>query len=164
MKFYIVSVVLIVTLFGCGSREKRKPSEKPPITIVSLPALSWTDTLKGDTGVRLAKFDYYLVKCDGFDSSGIRAGIDRFARNIQATQPNSYAQYNMLFFKESEETNEKNLVADKDIIDAYSTKHDLIYEFVWNYNELIGIYKYSNGLIINPESTIRIDDANSSVH
>jgi|ERR1700722_6002661 len=164
MKIHNAVSILVIFFFGCGSREKYRPNEKSRVVIVNLPALSWVDTLKDASKARLTKVDYFLVKCERLDSIEIRVAIDRFSRNVQATNPNSYSQYNMLYFRETAETNEKNLAADKDMIDTYSTKHDLIYEYVWKYNKLMGVYQYENGLIINPKATIKIEDANQSGH
>ena len=164
MKLSSAIFVLMIVLIGCHSREKNEYKGKSELPIVKLIKLSWTDTSKTETGSRIASVDYYLVRCEGFDSVEIRAGIDRFAKSSQAAKPCRYPQCNMLYFRATDETNEKNLYADKDLIDRYSMDHDLMFEYQWDHNDLIGVYEYLNGLIINPKATIIIKDVNSSVH
>jgi hypothetical protein len=158
LKIHILIWVFGIVLFSCNFNEKLKPNVKPSLAIVKLSNLSWIDSSKTDTGFRIAKFDYFLVKCDGFDSDEIKTGIDHFAKDLEARSPCRYAQCDMLYFKETGETNEKKLKDDKDLIDTYSTKHDLIWLYDWSYNKLIGVSQYSNGLIVNPKATIFIQD------
>ncbi len=100
----------------------------------------------------------------GSDSSEVRAGIEQFAKTAEAVEPCPYSQCNMLYFRATKETNEKSLYADKDLIDTYSMDHDLMFEYVWDHNKLIGVNEFVNGLIINPEATIIIKDVDGSAH
>jgi len=154
----------ICILFSCNLGIRDKPIKSKQVLITYLPELSWIDSAGVNTGIRISKVDYFLVKCDGFDSTEINAEIARYAKALHIERPCPYPQCNMLFFRETEVTNPKNLAADKDLIDTYSAKHDLMFEYVWNYKELQGAYQYSDGLIVNPKATIIIKDVRGSKH
>jgi|GEM_PF-4673685 len=157
-------LLFLSTLFICRCNGKAKQYVSTSVPIRQLNFLSWTDSAKTSSGFRIAKFDYFLVKGDGFDSGEIRIGIDRFARDLAQKEPCHCAQWDMLFFKETGKTNEAELKKDKDLIDTYSTKHDLIWMYDWSYDHLISTLQYSDGLIINPKSSIYIQNMDHSTH
>lgn len=138
-------VFLIPLLIHC--------SDSNNITIVPLEVLNQIDTLNG----RTYKFDFFLV--NGYvDNKRSRMVIDSFVVKHKGDYPLKFDQYDMTFYKYSEETNVKNIIANPRVIDRYSQQHDLIYGYSWINGKLVSRMKWKNGEVVDPKGTITVED------
>jgi hypothetical protein len=64
----------------------------------------------------------------------------------------------MMFYKESDKTNVKNLSDNPRDLYRYSQDHDLIYEYFWMNGAFLARHKFKNGEIVEPKKSITIED------
>lgn len=107
------------------------------ISIVPLSMFNYTDTIMDRGKLIISKGEYFLVK-EYTDNMKNESLIDSFAHKNTAVGISNYANYSMLFYKESGQTNIKHLKEHPKDIDRYSRDHDWIYEYSWLYEKFIG--------------------------
>jgi len=87
--------------------------------------------------------------------------IDKLADSIyKAKKLNGDNYLTLIFFKESNSTNEELLKKNQKYITKYNIDDDLVYTYVWDIkSNLYGVrFKYKNGLIIEPKGHIMVKD------
>ena len=128
------------------------------LSISPLPMLDIRDSLEVDGIKTFSRADYYLVK--GFrDTKNSELIIDSFVARKKAGDLDKYSNYAIVFFKESSQTNERNIIeSQKKVIDRYSNDHDAIYEYDWNNGKFLTRFKIKNGLIVSPNHNIKVID------
>ncbi|HWD87924.1 MAG TPA: hypothetical protein VG367_07350 [Mucilaginibacter sp.] len=116
------------------------------IKIISLKELDYTDTSKDKTIT--SRFDHYLVHGYTENKASI-AYIDRFIKQIPATNFKKYTRYTITIFKESPETNGITISNYKktEAIPFYG-KNDLILEYCWENGVYLARHKYKNDKLI----------------
>jgi hypothetical protein len=119
------------------------------IVIDHLTMLDHLDTMIDRGSIVLNKSEFYLVK--GYEEKKqFSRYIDSFAMKLDSNAK-KYTDYNIIFYKESSETNRKNIIAYPRIIDRYSQEHDWIYQYSWSNGKFLLKWKIKNGEIIEPK-------------
>ena len=128
------------------------------LSISPLPMLDIRDSLEVDGIKTFSRADYYLVK--GFrDTKNSELFIDSFVARRKASDLDKYSNYAIVFFKESSQTNERNIIeSQKKVIDRYSNDHDEIYEYRWAKGSFLAKNKIKNGIIVKPKNDIKVSD------
>jgi hypothetical protein len=120
--------------------------------------LDIVDSMSVDGKKTFHRADYYLVK-DYTDSKSTVNFIDSVINTNKAGNLGEYSDYAMIFFKESSQTNEQNIIESRQkVIDRYSIDHDEIYEYRWSNGKFLAKYEVGNGVILNPRNSIKIFD------
>ena len=143
----------VTILLGVSCRHSQQK-----LSISPLPMLDVGDSLEVDGIKTFSRADYYLVK--GFrDTKNSELFIDSFVAREKAGDLQKYSNYAIVFFKESSQTNERNIIeSQKKVIDRYSNDHDAIYEYDWNNGKFLTRFKIKNGLIVSPNHNIKVTD------
>lgn len=157
MKIRMIEVIALLILVASCSNGQEK------IAIVPLTMLNYTDTsyLRGDA--MLAKSDFFLVLNfkDNYES---QVFLDNFIKQKRDVIFSDYDQYSIVFFKESKETNVKNLSEDKRVLFRYSNQHDRIYEYHWITGKFISRWKIKNGEIVDPKNEVILKPIQDSIN
>jgi len=131
---------------------------KQKMSIVPLNMLNVTDSLIVEGKKVVSRTEYYLVK-EYIDTKKSEKFIDSFVSTNKAANLKEYSSYIIFFFKESSQTNERNIIeSQKKVIDRYSNDHDAIYEYDWNNGKFLTRFKIKNGLIVSPNHNIKVTD------
>jgi len=143
----------VTILLGVSCRHSQQK-----LSISPLPMLDVGDSLEVDGIKTFSRADYYLVK--GFrDTKNSELFIDSFVAREKAGDLQKYSNYAIVFFKESSQTNERNIIeSQKKVIDRYSNDHDEIYEYRWAKGSFLAKYKIKNGIIVKPKNDIKVSD------
>lgn len=136
--------------WGCSRSQQ-------PISIVPLPMLHYTDSTMDRGKQVIYKSEFYLVKNFREDKT-TEALIDRFVNYKKDKQFQKYSDYKMIFYKESDQTNLKNILANRRIIDRYSQENDWIYCYKWSNGKFLSRWKIRNGEIIDPKNDIKVEN------
>lgn len=131
------------------------------ISIVPLKMLNYIDTMRDGKIIPISKRDFYLVR-KYVESKATEKFIDSFVEKNKDKNLSKYATYGIVLYKESSETNIKTIQANPRVIDRYSQQNDMIYEYSWTAGKFGIRFKYKNGEIIEPKSTIIIRDIQES--
>lgn len=144
LKISILGLIMLVAYANCTPR---------PVTIVQIPSITFIDTVNGNS----VKAEYFIIQNFSENLTTTRA-IDSFISYNLGDNHKKYIQYDMIFYKESNETTLANVIADRKIIDRYSQNHDLVYSFSWMKGKLIKKFRFKNGKIVDPDSSVIIED------
>lgn len=149
MRNYSIICFFVIAISLCSCKTE-------PLLITPLEMLSRVDTPSFDGKKVSTKVDVYLVS--GYDdNSKTRIAIESFIDKNKKDNFLKYMQYEMIFYKESSETNPKNIIANPRIIDRYSQKHDLIYASIWMGGKHLVTEKWKNGEIISPNKKVFVE-------
>jgi len=150
-KRLIIFFLSVFVLESCDHSQQK-------LSISPLPMLDIRDSLEVDGIKTFSRADYYLVK--GFrDTKNSELFIDSFVARKKAGDLDKYSNYAIVFFKESSQTNERNIIeSQKKVIDRYSNDHDEIYEYRWAKGSFLAKYKIKNGIIVKPKNDIKVSD------
>lgn len=150
LTFRIPSILIllfcsILKLTACAQKEANAS-----ISITRIPAFKETDTSLNDDKMLIYKNELFLVTNFVDDSMSVKA-LDSFVARTRETDIGHYTQYKMIFYKESSETNMKNIAENRRILDRYSQQHDMIYAYEWWKGDTFFLKKkFVNGDWINP--------------
>lgn len=108
------------------------------------------DTIYSDNQLRVYKSKKYLIQGYG-DDKNIEAVIDSFAFKERRDDVQSYTQYTLVFYKESQETNIENIKKNSKVLDRYSQNHDMIFTYEWWGDTNLTKHKFRNGELIEPD-------------
>jgi len=97
------------------------------LNITSLPSFTITDTVNHPAGMKRELFILHHYS----GSKKHRAFIDSFARQQHEKYP-GFALHQLMFYKRSSKTNERELARDYKIIDRYSQNHDWVFSYEWD--------------------------------
>lgn len=148
-KNYLIICFFIIAISLCSCKTE-------PLLITPLEMLSHEYITNFDGKKLTTKFDVFLVS--GYvDNSKTRMAIDSFIDKNKRGNFLKYMQYEMIFYKESSETNPKNIIANPRIIDRYSQQHDLIYASKWMGGKHLVTEKWKNGDIISPNKKVFVE-------
>lgn len=124
------------------------------ISIIPLEILDYIDT--STTNGKKFKSDHFLVS--GYvDDKRSQIIIDSFIIKHKKDYPIKFYQYDMIFYKESNKTNIKNILANPKFTDGYAVWPDLIFSYSWSNGKLVSTLKWKNGDIVS-EGKIRVED------
>lgn len=151
MKLFVTALLLFNTFINVRCQNNA-------IQIVRIEALCKIDTVIEKRGTTLLKSEAFLVQnyCENSSSNKV---IANFVNNIKDSSINSYGDYAISFYKESEKTTLKEIKENLKIIDRYSNQNDLI--FIYHYSSAVkgwNRYKLKNGEVIEPKAEISIED------
>ena len=104
MKFnFICTFIITVVLTGCSSK---------PVSITSLEMLNSIDSSNFEGKKIRYKVDFFLV--DGYQNDdNTRKILDSFIEKHKVVDFTKVDQYEMIFYKESAETNSKNILSSR---------------------------------------------------
>ena len=100
----------------------------------------------------------YIVK-NYSDHKKSQMQIDSFAMNLGNKNQTRYNSYLLMFYRESAITNLKNLKENPRDLDRYSDIKDHRLDYHWSGGTFLGKMKYRNGVMIDPKSNIKLEDA-----
>jgi hypothetical protein len=146
----IIASFILVALLSCISNKHRM--EIRPFTV-----LNKIDTIHNEKGDAVYKFDCFLVT-NFKDNKQSERLIDSFVTKNKAADFNSYTQYEMLFYKQSEITNPNHIKENPRDLDRYSQNNDWIYQYTWFNGGNFTRFKIRNGQIIEPSKKVIITD------
>lgn len=140
----LISIALIVFL-SCKNKVKNDADN----IIKELDFLKKVDTLRIAEKISLHQSRYYIVD-KNIEEKDRDTLIKVFVQKFNNTLSDTLVAFDLLFYKESETTNESHLKSDPRDLDRYSQDNDL----VWNYflnktKKQISGFKFKEGKIIN---------------
>jgi len=141
---------LTLFLYSCTSAQKE-------ITIEPLKMLNNIDTFMDRGKMVISKFDYYLIS-NYRDNKRTQNFIDSFVQQHKDSSIAKYSHYNIVFYRESSETNVKNILANPRVIDRYSQENDWIYSYHFINGKFLSRWKVKKGEIIEPKNNIVVED------
>jgi hypothetical protein len=144
------TLVAILFLTSCSSNAQK-------LKFTRVDKLSIIDTNIVADKKLISKEENYMVENYKDDSTSLRL-IDSFVNKNKDIALNKYSNYNLAFYKKSDQTNIENISKNKRIIDRYSNEHDLLYRYFWYQGKFIMRYKYKDGEIIEPKNDIILKD------
>jgi hypothetical protein len=139
-----------VNFCGCSNAHKK-------LLIVHLPARDYIDTSHFRGKQAISKIAYYIVQGYKNNKRNEKA-IDSLVTKIRDPNFSDYSHYEVVLYKESDQTNVKNIEAFPRVIDRYSQDHDWIYSYKWSDGQLLYKWKIKKGEIIKPKQNIRLED------
>lgn len=147
---FVWSVGMCLTFWSCSNAQKK-------LIIVPLHSLENIDTSQFRGKMAISKMSFYLVQ--GYKNNKVtERSIDDFVHRNKDSNWLNYSQYQVIFYKESNETNVKNIKAFPRVIVRYSQDHDWIYSYKWSDGQFLYKWKIKNGKIIKPKQSIRLED------
>jgi len=102
-----------------------------------------------------------FIICSKYKKAKRDTLISQFVQQQLLLCKEDYSQINFYFYKESSYTNPKHLQEHPRDLDRYSQNNDFIWEYNWlQKGNLLLSYQYKKGKIVNPSSTIKVEDIN----
>lgn len=150
MKFYIVSIFLLLSCLNNRNDPKSIHARQ------FYPFKNSINTTFINNITFIAKEEYFIIS-NYQEGDATDFFIDSFANKNKDIYFSKYDSYSMVFYKESEFTNEEYVAKNPRTIDRYSNDNDLIYRYVWDKKGLYHKAKYKNGVLINPGGIITIE-------
>ena len=143
------SLLLVGAAFaGCTSGKN--------ISFIRLTMLDHADTGIHNGSQYINKTDFYLVQNY---SKEAEPAINRFVQKNKDPQLQKYAHYEMFFYKESAETNVKNIQANRRVLVRHSQENDWIFSYRWSNGKSMPRWKLIKGELVEPStSNITITD------
>lgn len=151
---YIV-VVVIITLF-CSCKNDGEEIEIIPFTLLNEEK---TSVDRGDT--LYFKSEYFLIR-NYHDGNDLDTMLQKFVDSHIDSTIKKYTQYDIVFYKESEITNEAHLKQRPRDLDRYSQQHDLLFDYCWRNGSFSRRYEYKNGQTKGADDIIVKDIEESS--
>jgi hypothetical protein len=153
-KVAVVNIILYigmsVNFWSCSSAQKK-------LVIVPLPTRDYIDTSYFRGKQAISKIAYYIVQ--GYkNNKRTEKLIDSLVPKIRDSNFSDYSHYEVVLYKESNQTNIKNIKAFPRVIDRYSQDHDWIYSYKWSEGQLLYKWKIKKGKIIKPKQNIKLED------
>lgn len=152
------SIFLITIFFGCVQK-KNGSSGKNSKPIIIHEFFPYYDSAlivtNGDSSKD--KLDFFLVKNyeDNLNSDSV---IEEFTKNHKNPTWQKYNSYQMIFYKETQITNDTSIKNHAHNLDRYSQDHDWIFSYSWSNGELIRKRKIVNGEYVDSSGKITIED------
>ncbi|MDT3405427.1 hypothetical protein [Mucilaginibacter terrae] len=147
MKKLILLISSIYFICSCQSQSIFK--------IVPFKVLNYLDTTKENNRVSITKMDVFLIK-DYRDTKNFDKYLSNYINKHKASDYKRYANYLMVFYRETERTNLKGNSYSTDIVKKYSRMEDMVRGAIWVNGKLIGIEKFEDGQPV-------LDDSDTSV-
>lgn len=136
-KFYLCIVSFLLTIISCKSTDET-------LSIIPFQMQNSVDSIMNGNDVVIDKFDYFLVQ--NYSSNNIVAeDIRHYAELNKAADYKKFTHYKMLFYKNSNRTNIKNINRNPKIADRYVMEDDLIYQLEWQNGIFFKMTKFVNG-------------------
>ena len=126
-------------------------------SIIPLKILNYVDTTIDRGEQIISKTDFFLVQ-NFQDGKLTEDYIDKFVETHKDSNLNKYAQYTIVFYKESERTTLANITANKRIIDRYSQENDWIYSYRWSNGKFLSKWEIRDGELVDPKDNIIIEN------
>jgi len=133
---FLLSIIVFSIVFNFCTQKKS--------SIFEVEALREIDTTDG----RITRFDLFLVR-DYDNDENVRHQIEAVVQGHYIAKTDTLYQYDMTFYKESDITNSSKLIEDPKLLDRYSQKQDLIYNFSWMKGKLVSKMKFENGKAVD---------------
>ena len=134
------------------SREKNK------LEFIPVSSLEKTDSNRifNSREFYASKQKYFLVR--GYVATKIANDqVDSFVQSIKGLDPDSFYNFAINIYRESDKTNKKILDSDnRQIQSTYSYVNDYLFCYTWIKGEFSTRYKFKNGHIIDPPNDPRI--------
>lgn len=133
---YLISIVVFSIFFSFCAQKKS--------SIFEVVALRKIDTTDG----RISRFDLFLVR-DYDSDENVKNQIDAIIQEYNKDKTDTFYQYDMTFYKESDITTPSKLIENPKLLYRYSQDHDLIYNFSWMKGKLVSKMKFENGKAVD---------------
>lgn len=143
-------LILVINIYACKSTTKK-------LKIVPISFFNFEGKHKSNGDTLFWKNEFYLV-CNYYEDKINDSIIENYAKKFSDTSSKVYSEVVLTFYKESKQTNMKNLLKNKKILEKYSDEYDKIFVFNWVNSRNLYKYKYQNGQIINSKNNINIKD------
>jgi hypothetical protein len=144
MKNNLIFYCFLLVLCNSGCR-----SSKKDITIVFVNR----DTSSGRSHINGEKLFYvvdnYVIR-NYRENTETLEKIESFTVQMKDKNFVYYTQYNMCFFKETEEENLSIITANKNTINKYLLPDNIVVDYVWSSGKFLNKYKMKDGGVINP--------------
>ncbi|MFN8247453.1 MAG: hypothetical protein U0T68_00730 [Ferruginibacter sp.] len=148
MRIIFLGIGLILAYSGCAQNNCR-------LTIVQI--FPYKDSSLSLNYSKIDKIEYFIIK--GYrDSDDCDAQVDIYVKSAKNTLWDKFKSYQMVFYKESNNTNESSIRNNPKVLDRYSQDNDWVFLFTWNYGRFAKKFKIKNGEIISPKSEIKVGD------
>ena len=155
MKNQMVILIALIVCLSCNDKKRNITGQ----SIQELAFFTRTDSVHDRGALIIDQTRHYVIdkSVDGDERDTL---IKRFVYNFKPDNIDSL-RFNLVFYKESDITNQEHLQKDRRDLDRYSQENDLI----WNYvidkgGKLITGTKYKSGEIVYPKpiGTIKVED------
>lgn len=140
----ILAVLVFVGLVACRQKE-----------LFFLP-LSLHE--KVDSSIaRSSRVQYFIVRGFSNDKECLRQ-VDAFAEKSKSSDYANFPQYEIVFYKESDQTNLNNIAKDPRVIDRYSQEHDEVLSYKWSNGKFISRQTIKDGMPQEGTDKIEVKD------
>jgi hypothetical protein len=147
----LVALIVGVIILSCNSKMELK--------IYPIPKSDKIDTFRNSDKLVLIKTRYFIISGTLSDRNRLLNFVDSFASRNYDDSVKKYPQYEMFFYKESDETNLRNIQENpRKLDDAYAQQHDLILIYSWLGGDPPIRDEFEDGGRINEKGKLTIKD------
>ncbi len=149
MRLTYFIILLLLTGASCKKQE---------LNIVPFNVLNAAEKQHSDTTHRAATIEYYLAY-NYADTKEMKTAIIDFVDHHKSKEYSSIADYSIVIYKVSEQTNLKGKPDESSLIDRYTAQEDLIAQFRWTKGKFVSSAWFKDGnYIVEPGNNITIKD------
>jgi hypothetical protein len=142
----IFPTVFLLGSLACGHKEQQLSfiSFRPPEKVDSMMAKN-------------SHLQYFIIRGYSDNRESLNQ-VDSFADKIKSADYADYPQYELIFYKESGQTNVGNIAKNPRVIDRYSQDNDLVLTYTWSRGKFISRQRIKNGMPEEGTDKIEVKD------
>ena len=141
-----IAIILVIELFFFSCKNKGE------LRIYQIPKSENIDTSKNENEISINRTRYFLISGDLPDRDKLLSVVDNFVASNCTDSSQKFYRNDMMFFKESTETNLHNIEEDPNKLDdAYAQEHDLIFFYSCRTDRPALRTEFREGNVINSD-------------
>lgn len=100
---------------------------------------------------------YFIIRGYSDNRESLKQ-VDSFAKKTRSADYVDYPQYELIFYKESGQTNVDNIAKNPRVIDRYSQDNDMVLTYTWSHGKFISRQRIKNGMPEEGADKIEVKD------